>query len=164
VISLDASQAECLVFTYKEGLLSAVAHDLEIRVGRFTVEIDPAVPSVRARFDARALAVQRVPERDKRTIEGHIADDVLHTKRYPEIAFASKRIERAGDRAEVRGDLTLHGTTREIAATAHKKDGRWTAEVRLHQPDWGIKPFTAMLGTLRIRAHVDVRLTLPEIW
>jgi polyisoprenoid-binding protein YceI len=164
VITLDASQAECLVFTYKEGLLSAIAHDLELRVGRFTVEIDPAAPSLRARFDARTLAVQRVPERDKRTIEGHIADDVLHTKRHPEIVFASKQITRDGDRAEVRGELTLHGKTREITATAHKKDGRWTAEVRLNQPDWGIKPFTAMLGTLRIRAHVDVRLSFPEIW
>ena len=31
----DATTAECLVLTYKEGLLSAVAHDLEIRVARF---------------------------------------------------------------------------------------------------------------------------------
>ena len=48
----DASSAECLVLTYKEGLLSAVAHDLRIRVTRFDVEASLSPPSVRARFDA----------------------------------------------------------------------------------------------------------------
>ncbi len=32
--ALDAATAECLVLTEKEGLLSAAAHDLKIRVER----------------------------------------------------------------------------------------------------------------------------------
>jgi len=38
--NLDASTAECLVFTEKEGLLSGVAHDLKLRVERFRLRID----------------------------------------------------------------------------------------------------------------------------
>lgn len=45
---LDASSADCFVFTYKEGLLSAVAHDLKLRVTRFT--IDTEGDAVRAEF------------------------------------------------------------------------------------------------------------------
>ena len=37
----DQQSATCQVFTYKEGLLSAVGHDLKINVGRFTVDVDP---------------------------------------------------------------------------------------------------------------------------
>ena len=47
----DATSAECLVFTYKEGLLSALAHDLEIRVPGFEVDVDDATLAVRARAD-----------------------------------------------------------------------------------------------------------------
>jgi len=35
VIRVDASSAECLVLTEEEGLLSAVAHDLKMRVTQF---------------------------------------------------------------------------------------------------------------------------------
>ena len=55
----DASTAECLVLTYKEGILAAVAHDLEIRVERFDLDIDDATLAVRAGFDAGSLKVIR---------------------------------------------------------------------------------------------------------
>src|SRR4051812_4209200 len=38
---IDPASAECLVYTFKEGLLSAVAHDLKIRVERFEIEVTP---------------------------------------------------------------------------------------------------------------------------
>jgi polyisoprenoid-binding protein YceI len=163
VIALDASQAECIVFTYKEGLLSPIAHDLEIRVTRFSLEIDPAAPSVRGRFDARSLQVispASLSSRDRRTIEGHIVDDVLGAEKYPEIVFTSRSVD--GNR--IRGELALHGRNREIDVTTHKEGDRLVAEARIHQPDFGIKPFTAMLGTLKIRADVAIRLTVREIW
>src|SRR6202012_2525142 len=53
----DAASAECLVLTYKEGLLSAVAHDLSIRVGSFTVTVNEEPLAARARFDAGSLRV-----------------------------------------------------------------------------------------------------------
>ena len=53
----DASNAECHVYTYKEGVLSAVAHDLKIRVTKFRIEVDPVAESVNAEFDATSLRV-----------------------------------------------------------------------------------------------------------
>ena len=35
------------------------------------------------------------------------------------------------------------------------------AEVSLHQPDFGIKPYSAMLGTLRVKPDVTVVVSLP---
>src|SRR5688500_8387813 len=106
----DASTADCTVLTFKEGLLSAIAHDLEIRGGEFSVEIDDATRAIDARFDARSLRVVRaiggnVSEKDRAKIEGNIVADVLRADRFGEIRFRSTKVE--DDRVE--GVLTLCG-------------------------------------------------------
>ena len=168
----DPTTAECRVFTYKEGLLSAVAHDLEIRVESFTIEIDETAWRLEARFDPTSLRVVgavrngavdpgELSESDKRTIEGNIVRDVLDAARHPEIRFTSDAATGRGDDLAVRGTLALHGHTRDVTVIARRGADGWTAEARLHQPDFGIRPYSAMLGTLRVKADVVVRVTLP---
>jgi polyisoprenoid-binding protein YceI len=173
VPQFDASSAECLVLTYKEGLLSAVAHDLEIRVTRFDLTVEPDPISVRARFDARSLRVLGAlrdgavhpgarGDGDKQKIEHSLVADVLHADQYPEIVFASTQVTPEGEGYRVTGDLTLHGRTRSISFTARPEGERLVAEVRLHQPDFGVKPYSAMLGTLKIKADITVRGSVPR--
>ena len=167
----DASSARCEVLTFKEGLLSAVAHDLCIRVERFTIELRDD-ESIEARFEAGSLRVEHamkdgrpapgtLSDRQRREIEGNIVDDVLHAKRHPEIAFRSTRVQGEGDERRIEGTLRLHGREQPLRLTARRAGGRWSAEVELHQPDFGIKPFSAMLGTLKIRPQVRVKVSLP---
>jgi hypothetical protein len=172
----DATTATCHVFTFKEGVLSAVAHDLRIRVERFTIEIDAAAGTIHARFFADSLRVEcamkagredfvALSDRNKREIEGNIVDEVLHARRYPEIVFRSTRGEagRGGEADELRieGMLALHGSERPLRATARRQAGRWIAEVELRQPDFDIKPYSAMLGTLKVQPTVRVRVSVP---
>jgi hypothetical protein len=168
----DATTATCHVFTFKEGVLSAVAHDLRIRVERLTIEIDEAAGTVHARFFADSLRVDcamkgeredfaALSDRNKREIEGNIAGEVLHARRYPEIVFRSGQIVGDGDERRIEGTLLLHGRERPLRATARRQAGRWTAEVELRQPDFGIRPYSAMLGTLRIHPIVRVRVSVP---
>jgi len=168
----DATTAECHVFTFKEGMLSAVAHDLRIRVGRFSITIDEQAGSVQARLLADSLRVDcamkdgrealgTLRDGQKRDIEANIVDDVLHARRYPEIAFRSTLVEGQGDERRIEGTLTLHGTERPLRTTARRDGERWVAEVELHQPEFGIKPYSAMLGTLKIRPTVRVRISVP---
>jgi len=163
--SYDATNAECRVFTFKEGLLSAVAHDLEIDVSRFAVEISDDGSSIEGTFEASSLRVvdpivdgRRSPgalsDRDKRKIEGNIADSVLHPKKHREIRFTSTEVSET----KIRGRLELHGRSRDVEL---RREGD-TARVTLHQPDFGIKPFSAMLGTLKIKPRVDVVLTIKR--
>lgn len=170
--SYDATTATCHVFTFKEGVLSAVAHDLRLRVERFTIDVDEAAGTVRATFAASSLRVDcamkhgredfdALSDRNRREIEGNIADDVLHTKRYPEIVLRSSRIEGEGDERRIEGTLSLHGAERPLRATARRQAGRWVTEVELRQPDFGIKPYSAMLGTLKIQPLVRVRVSVP---
>lgn len=161
----DATSARCRVFTFKEGLLSAVAHDLEIEVGTFRVELSEDGTKATATFDARSLRVldavvdgRRSPgtlsDRDKRKIEDNIVADVLSAKRHPEIRFESTEIT---DTA-VRGRLTMAGRTHDVRC---RRDGD-VVTATLHQPDWGIKPYSAMLGTLKLKPDVRVELTLKR--
>lgn len=161
----DASTADCLVYTFRQGLLSAVGHELCLRVERFAVEVtgDPAAPSVLARFDAASLrCTGDVAPADARKIERHAADDVLEARRFPTIEFRSRRVARDGERARIDGALTLHGATRPLSFAAIADADAWRAELRLDQRDFGIEPFSAMLGALRVRADVVVRLRVPR--
>ncbi len=170
--SFDASTAECFVFTYKEGMLSALAHDLKHRVTAFSVEIDDSTRAIEATFDASSLVVECVmkdgacvvgtlKDSHRAEIQRNVVKDILHAKKHPNIRFRSSRIEPEGEGYKIVGVLSLHGVDREIEAVARREDGRLIAEVELYQPDFGIKPYRAMMGTLKIKPALHVRLSLP---
>jgi hypothetical protein len=182
----DETSAECMVSTFKEGLLSAVAHDLRIRVQRFSIEIDVAAgksndgsvdeivaaTAIRATFDPSSLLVvgavsngtlrdDVLGDDDRRKIQRSILDDVLHARVHTGILFESTSVQGHGDRHRVGGELRLHGVTRSIAFEVCRVGDHLVAEATLHQPAFGIRPFTAMLGTLRIKPDVRVRCAVP---
>lgn len=168
----DPSSAECIVLTFKEGLLSAIAHDLQIRVRRFEIDVDDTTHAITARFEAGSLSVvtamhdgeprpETLSDADKRKIEQNIATDVLDVRSHPDILFRSSEVSPEGEGYRVRGDLTLHGRTRPIGFLVEKRDDRLVTEIRIHQPDFGIKPYSAMLGTLKVKPDVIVRCSIP---
>jgi hypothetical protein len=171
--SYDSSSAECFVFTFKEGLLSPVAHDLRLRITRFSLEVDAAVSSVVARFDTNSLLVDcpmkegaenpsALSASDKQKIVGQIRDDVLHSSQHPEAVFRSRTVTARGDGGyDLEGELTLHGITKPLGVCRTRVvAGRQQLELRLHQPDFAITPYRAMLGTLKIQADVTIRITV----
>lgn len=165
--------ADVLVFTFKEGLLSAIAHDLKIRVTRFAIEVDDETKVIDARLDPTSLRVVTamkngaeapgaLSDSDKRKIEQHIVDDVLHAKKFPEIRFVSTSLEEDDATGyRVRGQLTLHGQTHELAFVSRTDGEGQVAEIKIDQPRFAIPPFSAMLGTLKIKPEVLVRVALP---
>lgn len=169
MLTLDADQVQCHVFTYKEGMLSALAHDLELRVTRLHLEISEH-NAVSARFDATSLIVlhalkdgqptQQLSAADRRKIEKTLTSDVLDVRRYPEIGFEASAAP-SGEDFVLSGTLTLNGHARALTLRAHLRDGHMVTEATVHQPDYGIQPFSAMFGALKIRPDVQVRISLP---
>jgi polyisoprenoid-binding protein YceI len=162
----DAGSADCRLFTYKEGPLSPFGHDLELRVSRFTIEVSEDRAQVEGVFEAGSLQlvgasvdgrVHAMSERDRQSIEATLAGEILQASRHPQIRFRSSAISPV----EIRGTLTLLGRSRELTCRRAREGGRETASVNLHQPDFGITPYRAMLGALRVRADVLVRISLP---
>jgi polyisoprenoid-binding protein YceI len=161
-VRFDAGSAECLVLTFREGLLSAVGHDLVLRVSELTIDID-GDDRVSARLGAGSLRVTSpVSPSDARDIERHAARDVLDAARHPSVDFASTRVTRDGERARVEGTLRLHGVTRPIAFDAVADASHWRAEVRLDQRQFDIRPYSALLGTLKVKPEVLVRVAVPR--
>ncbi len=168
--SYDASQAQVHVFTFKDGLLSKIAHDLKIKVEKLSAEVNEG--SLKVTVDATSLRVvcarrdgQDSPgtlsSSDKSKIEGNIQKDVLHTRRHANIRFESSEVTIDGDRATVAGTLTLHGTSQPLSVQATKSGDTWSAEFAIDQPRFGIKPYSAMMGTLKIQPVVRVRVEVP---
>ena len=162
----DASTADVFVLSFKDGMLAKLAHDLKMKVGSFSIDIDEATKGITAQFDARSVKVvcRRKDGRDESgglssfeigQIDGNIQ------KKHTDIRFVSTSVEGSGDAYTVRGDLTLHGKTRSISANVKKQGSRFVTEVRLHQPDFGIKPYSAALGALKVQADVIVEVSVP---
>ena len=160
------------MLTFKEGLLSAVAHDLRLRVGRFGIAFDEATGVVDAGFDPASLSVvcarrdaadapELLSDSDKRKIDAHVRDDVLHVRRHRQLTFVGKRVGGDAQTMQVEGQLLMHGQQRPLRVNVEQRDGKWICEVELHQPDWGIKPFSAMLGTLRVKPTIRVQIEVP---
>lgn len=167
----DENDAECLVFTYKEGLLSKLAHDLKLRVTRFRGEVAEGPLRVSASFDAGSLRVlcavrdgieDLLGAADRRKIEETIRDEVLHSRAHPQVRFESTAVRAEGEGFRIEGTLRIRERERAVACITRLLDGRQVAELRLHQPDFGIRPYSTMLGTLKIRPDVLVRLAVPD--
>lgn len=160
MIRADESNAEVLVFTFKEGLLSAMAHDLKLAIGRFSLELEGE--ALGATFDPSTIKVVTtrkdgadhpglLPAMIYGEIEKNARDDVLDTRKFPSIRYAAAVGEK-----EIVGQLTLHGVTREVRCTRSETATHQVAEAWLDVRDFGIKPFKAMLGTLKVQPRVQV--------
>jgi polyisoprenoid-binding protein YceI len=164
----------CRVFTFREGLFAGFGHDLELDVTRFTIDVDDVARTVTAGFDANSLRVVRalrdgttLPDAlspaDQASIEDVTAREILRAGSHPEITFRSTAAIAADGGWDVSGVLTIAGAEHPLAVAVRKQGDRWTATVPLHTPDWGIRPFKAMLGALKVKALVRVELSLPAV-
>lgn len=168
----DASAAECLIYTFKEGFLSRLAHDLKLSVASLSVTVETEPPSVRATFDTRsvqALCFRKEGADDahplgaleRSQIESNLHTDVLASARYPSAQFVSTAVTPSADGFTVRGELTLHGRTAELTVPVQRVGDRLVASVNLRQTAFGIKPYSAALGSLKVRDEVMVTLSVP---
>lgn len=175
--NLTASSGKLFVYTFKEGFLSAVAHDLLIEATKFSINLNvPAgninSASVEAEIQANSLKVlcaikdgqhryDMLKEKDKADIEEATFKDVLHPSKYPTINFRSSNIQEKDGVYHVKGELTLHGVTHPIEFDAKTTTGKdLKGKIALSQKDFGIKPYKALLGTLKVKNEVNIAFDL----
>lgn len=161
------ADGELVVSTYREGVAQKVGHDLiiEVRTWQAALEVDDGgrPTSVVLDADPRSLHVRRglhgakpLTESDRATIRDNIARKVLGSA---PIAFRSTRVDGAGGRLAVAGDLTVAKTTRPVSfEVALDATGGASATVTLRQSEWGIAPYRALMGALKVRDEVEVSI------
>jgi polyisoprenoid-binding protein YceI len=170
---LGPNDATLTVRTGKAGAASKAGHNLRIEVTSWRATLDvgdaPEATELQLTADPRSLrvregtgGVQALDDDDKRGIEQTIDDEVLEGA---SIAFRSRRVAAgSGGTMTVEGDLEIGGRTRPVAFDLVPADGgRLTGSARIKQTDWGIKPYSALFGTLKVVDEIDVEIegTLP---
>ncbi len=172
---LGANSGNLYVYTFKEGLLSKLAHDLLIDVTNFKVNLDiPAdgftSGSLELEIQANSLNVicalkdgertEELKEKDIADIEKDLGGKVLHPDKYPTVNFRSKAIQKKDGGYKINGDLNLHGVMKTIDFDMDTNGDNLKGMITLLQKDYGIKPFKAMMGTLRIKNEINIGFDL----
>lgn len=175
--TIVASESSFWVFVAKAGLFSAFAHDHEIGVKSFTGKI--VLPesgtgggSLELEVNAASLAVldKQPSEADKQKIFDSMHKEVLESAKFPKIAFKSVSVsdlKQTGADAynlTLNGDLTLKGVTRRIAVpvllTVSAQQLRAVGKYTLKQTDFGIKPYSAAGGAVKVKNEVVINFNI----
>jgi polyisoprenoid-binding protein YceI len=161
IYELGPDQGTLAVRTSRTGTVAKAGHDLLIHVtkwrGTLALGDDPAVT---LDADATSLKVREgtggmmaLDDGDLANIEQTIDDEVLKRQ---DVSFRSTSVAADGDTLKVQGDLTLRGTTRPIAFELDIAGGRLRGEAVVTQTAWGMKPYTALFGALKVADDVRV--------
>lgn len=162
-----------LLNVQREGMAKKLGHDLVLEVTRWnatvSVDGDVASSSVTATADTRSLEIKEarggakaLSANDEKDIKKNINDKVLKTGQHPEMTFTSTAVKAEGDtRYIVEGDLTIMGSTRPATMEVSVSGGKATGTMTITQSQWGIKPFSAMMGALKVKDAIEVVIEAP---
>jgi polyisoprenoid-binding protein YceI len=168
---VEPGRSRLTVQAFAGGVLSAFGHNpvLSMRDMAGEARFDPDAPdqaSIALRVRPSSLEVTGdVKTSDRRDIERAAKEEVLETERFPEIAFASSHVtaNKSGDgffRVEMTGDLQLHGTTQKQTVPAQISlvgdSLRAFGELMLRQTPFGIRLYSAVGGTLKVKDEVKL--------
>jgi polyisoprenoid-binding protein YceI len=155
-------------------MAAQAGHDLAIEVSRWSGELtvgdDLAPTGLEVHVDLGALTVREgtggikpLTDRDRRDISG-TARKLLKTDRFPEAVFTATSFEPAAGNGGagngggvISGSLSLAGVAQPLSLTV-SQTGPDTYRVagKVVQSSYGIKPYAAFLGALKVRDAVDI--------
>lgn len=173
---IGPSQGSLQLHTGREGVAKKVGHDLVIEAQKWTAKVnvdgdDLTRSTASVTVDTRSLEVvsgtggaKPLSDKDRRDIKENIDKKVLKTDKFPDITFQSSRVESKGaDKATVHGDLTIMGTARPASMDITVSGNKATGTMTVRQSDWGIKPFSALMGALKLadQLTIAVEATVP---
>ena len=164
--TLGPENATLTVRTKRKGAASKAGHDLLLEVTSWSATLDPdAEPALTLTADSSSLrvlegtgGVQALDADDRANIEQTIDDEVLMGT---PIEFRSTTVEFGADGGPTRvdGELELAGQRHPITAElTAAEDGRLTGTATVKQSDWGMKPYSALFGALKVADEVEVAI------
>lgn len=180
---LGPANGQLIVKTGRTGLGRRAGHDLTIEVTQWeaTATVDPADPaasSVTVTVDVGSFAVREgtggvkpLTDGDRAEIKRTLQREILHPDRHPSITFQSTRVTGTAAEFEIEGELTILDQTRPVtvrgsahAGTGTGADGaagdRLTGGATVVQSQFGIKPYSAFFGALKLADEVEIAFEL----
>jgi polyisoprenoid-binding protein YceI len=167
---LGPADGKLRVKTGRQGLASKVGHDLTLEAANWkatvTVDADAGQSEVQATIEPRSLEVvaatggaKPVSDKDKKDIMKNIAGLLGNNS----ITFQSTSVQVKTDTTvTVAGNLSIGGqsrqTTLDLTIQPDGGGAQLKGRVPIVQSNFGIKPFTAMMGALKVKDEVEVEL------
>ena len=156
---VEPAASQVVIHVGKAGLFRIAGHGHEVvaPIRQASAVVDPdhlESASVELAFDAAALRVtgRGEPAGDVPKVQqAMVGPECLDAGRFPNIRFTSRAVTvkaRTGDGVDVlvRGDLTLHGVSREVLVPVHVVLGKdsisATGTTKVRQTAFGIKPIS----------------------
>jgi polyisoprenoid-binding protein YceI len=171
---LGPESGRLLVKTTRTGLGAKAGHDLTIEVTRWHghATVDTATPAnssvtVEVAVDSLEIregtgGVKPLTDADRAEIHKTLKE-ILHTAQHPTITFRSRRVDGSAGSFTLNGELTIMGVTRPVMVQGRVTDGRVVGGATVVQSRWGIRPYSAFFGALKLSDEVkldfDVALT-----
>ena len=154
--------------TFRDGLAAQAGHDLTLEPARWSGELvvahDLTPASLSVKVDLTSLVVRAgtggikpLSDRDKREIAVS-ARKVLSADRYPEATFTATSFEPRADGSGgiIVGTLVLAGRSQpQRLQVSQSGPGRYRAATTIRQTSFGIKPYSAFLGSLKVADAVE---------
>lgn len=164
---LGPALGDLVLGTTSEGPMARMGHALRILVedwsGVLEVGQEPAacrlqvwarLASLRA-LDGHGGAVP-LTEEGLRKIESNAAK-ILDSENHPEVHFVSTATTGSWEQGTVTGELTIHGiTAAQSFRVCREPDGGHRLTGTITQSRFGIQPYTAMMGALRLGDDISV--------
>lgn len=159
--AIDTQRSKITIHVGKSGLLSAAAHNHTINAPIASGTMRESAPAhIEFTIETAKMLVEPDPKidaKDQATIQMHMEDMTLETKRFPEIVFRSSHIDKlpSGD-WKADGDLTLHGVTKPVSLTVKQAGDSYTTHTVLKQTDFGIQPISIGGGVIKVKNEVEI--------
>jgi len=164
---LGPDRGRIVLKTFRDGFAAQAGHDLIIDVtrwsGGFTVDDNKNLAALVARIDMTSWVIREgtggikpLTDRDRREITA-TARRLLSADQHPEAGFAATRFHPAGDDGgTMDGTFTVRGLARPLRVQVRQVGpSRYRATGTVVQSSYGIEPYTAFLGALKVRDAVD---------
>src|SRR5215467_10448908 len=170
--ALGPDFGQLLLKTSRTGLGARAGHDLTLEVTRWHAEVnvdsaDAVGSSVSVEADAGSFEVRTgtggvkpLSEADRAEIKKTIREKILQTARHPAITFRSTRVAGTPESFSIDGDLTITGRTQPITVSGRLTGDSVEGSAAVVQSRWGIRPYTAFLGALKLSDEVTVEFSI----
>ena len=169
--NLGPDSGELLLRTGVTGSASRMGHRLTIvmRSWHATVEWEGEAPSVvEVTVDLDSLDVLRgeggmtpLSGAEKVLIRSN-ALKTLRAKKFPQAVFRSTSIERSGSAVRLVGVLELAGRSGEQTVEVEVSDDSLRGAAAVRHSDFGLKPYSMLMGAMKVADEVEVSLVVTQ--
>ncbi|MDG4663747.1 YceI family protein [Mycobacterium sp. 236(2023)] len=88
---------------------------------------------------------------------------VFDAKKFPSIRFRSENVQEIADGYRLGGTLEIHGRSRDVSVDVRVEDDgaawRMSCEASVLHSDFGLKPYSMMMGAMKVADEVAVSWT-----